>query len=121
MLFVFLALYVALGIACVVMGVVRHRRVSVLLGVIALGLALVSFVVWLLSELGSTHWSVSMLEVLLSPMPESLLDPTSLEPATQGGVPNALIAAAELIVALILWAIPVLGLVFAGRGSRRVA
>ncbi|SFS07573.1 hypothetical protein SAMN04487846_2255 [Microbacterium sp. cf046] len=119
MLFVFLALYVALGIGCIVLGARRHKRLSVICGVVALALALASLVVWVLSSIGTAHWSVDFLESLLSPMPESLLDPGSLQDASQGGgVPVIVLAVIELIVAIGLWAIPGLGLVAAGRAPR---
>ncbi|MET0829596.1 MAG: hypothetical protein ABWY26_08760 [Microbacterium sp.] len=122
MLFVFLALYVVLGIGCVVVGVRSHSRTALICGIFTLGLAVVSFAVWLLSEMGASHWSVSLLEALLSPMPESLLQPDSLGEATAGsGVPTLAIAALELIVAIVLWAIPVLGLVVASRARQAPA
>jgi hypothetical protein len=118
MLFLFLALYVALGIGCVVAGVRRHSRVSVILGTVTLVLAAASLAAGALYALGATHWSVSLLQMLLSPMPESLVQPDSFADAAPG-VPSIVIAATELIVAIGLWAIPVLGLVSAGRAPRR--
>jgi predicted phage tail protein len=119
MLFVFLALYVALGIGCVVVGAVRHRRSAIVCGVVAIAVAVSSLVVWLLSTAGASHWTVSVLQMLLSPMPESVLEPGSVEDATQSsGVPVFAFATLELIVAIALWAIPVLGLVAATRAPR---
>jgi hypothetical protein len=119
MLFVFLALYCALGVWCIVAGARRGRRSAVVCGVIAVAIALVSFAVWVLSALGASHWTVSLLQVLLSPMPESVLQPDSLDAATQGaGVPVFAFAALELIVAIVLWAVPIFGLIIASRSPR---
>ncbi len=118
MLLLFLALYVALGIGCVVAGVRRHARTSVVLGIVALVLAAASLAVAALYALGATHWSVSLLQMLLSPMPESLVQPDSFADAAPG-VPSIVIATAELMVAIGLWAIPVVGLVAAGKAPRQ--
>ena len=119
MLFVFLALYVALGIGSIVVGVRSRSRTALICGIFAVGLSVASLAVWLLSEMGASHWSVSLLEALLSPMPESLLQPDSLDDATAGsGLPTLALAALELIVAIALWAIPVLGLVAASRARK---
>jgi hypothetical protein len=119
MLFVFLALYAALALASLISGLKRRRRTAVVCGIVALFLAAASFLVWILFTLGASHWSVSLLQALLSPMPESLVQPESLEPATNGfGVSGFALAASELIVCILLWAIPILGLVSAGRVPR---
>lgn len=119
MLFVFLALYVALGIGCVVGGVRRHSRTALVCGIVAVALAVVSLVVWLLSSAGASHWTVSVLQLLLSPMPESLLQPDSLGDTTLGsGIPVFVIATVELVVAIALWALPILGIVAASRSPK---
>jgi hypothetical protein len=120
MLFLFLALYVALGVGCVVMGIVRTSRMALVCGVVTLVLAAASLLVGALYAAGSTHWTLSVLQVLLSPMPESVLEPQSVSDATQGlGIPVIALSAAELVVAIALWAVPVIGLVAAGRAPRR--
>jgi len=119
MLFVFLALYIALGVGCVVMGIVRLSRTARVCGIVTLALASASLLVGALYAAGSTHWTLSLLQVLLSPMPESVLEPQSVTDATQGlGIPVIALSTAELIVAIALWAVPVIGLVAAGRAPR---
>ena len=118
MLFVFLAVYSGLGVGSVVAGVRRRTPVAVTLGIIALALAAASLLVWCLYALGASHWSVSVLQALLSPMPESLVQPETLADAAPG-VPTIGLAAIELIVAIGLWAVPIAGLVAAGRAPRR--
>jgi isoprenylcysteine carboxyl methyltransferase (ICMT) family protein YpbQ len=120
MLFVFLALYVALGIGCIVAGIRRRARAAVTSGVVALALAAASLLVWILSTLGSSHWSVSILQILLSPMPESLVEPAAFAEVAPG-IPSITLATIELVVAIGLWLIPVFGLVAAGRSPRRQA
>ena len=116
MLFLFLALYVALGIGSVVAGIRSRSRTALMCGIVALALAAASLAVWLLSAIGTSHWSVSLLQTLLSPMPESLFQPGSFDDASAGsGVPVFAVAMMELIVAIALWAIPALGLVAASR------
>lgn len=119
MLFVFLALYIALGVGCVVMGIVRTSRTARVCGIVTLALASASLLVGALYAAGSTHWTLSLLQVLLSPMPESVLEPQSVTDATQGlGIPVIALSTAELIVAIALWAVPVIGLVAADRAPR---
>jgi hypothetical protein len=118
MLFVFLALYVALAVGCVVAGIRRRVRPAVALGIVALALAAASLLVWVLYALGASHWSVAFLQTLLSPMPESLVAPDAFADVAPG-VPSIALATIELIAAIGLWIIPVLGLVAAGRSPRR--
>ncbi|GAA3211120.1 hypothetical protein [Microbacterium terregens] len=119
MLFVFLALYVALGVGCIVVGVTRRKRSAVVCGISAVAIAAASLVAWILYTSGATHWTTSALQALLSPMPESLVQPGSLEPTGRGiGVPGFAIAAFELVVSIVIWAIPVLGIVAATRAPR---
>lgn len=119
MLFVFLAVYIALGIGCLVMGITRTSRTALACGIVTLALATASLVVGALYAAGSTHWSLSVLQVLLSPMPESVLEPQSVTDATQGlGIPVIALSTAELLVAIALWAVPVIGLIAAGRAPR---
>jgi hypothetical protein len=120
MLFVFLALYFALGVVCIVLGTTRGKRSALACGIVTVSLALASLVVWILYVSGVSHWSVGMLDVLLSPMPEALLQPEALTPAAEGsGLPTFAIATLELIVAIILWAIPVWGIVVGSSAPRR--
>jgi hypothetical protein len=120
MLFLFLALYVALGVGCVVMSIVRASRTALVCGIVTLVLASASLLVGALYAAGSTHWTLSVLQLLLSPMPESVLEPQSVSDATQGlGIPVIALSTAELVVAMALWAVPVIGLVAAGRAQRR--
>lgn len=120
MLFVFLSLYVALGVGCLAMGMVRSSRTALVCGIVTLALAASSILVGSLYAAGSTHWTLSVLQLLLSPMPESVLEPQSVTDATQGiGIPVIALSAAELVVAIALWAVPVIGLVAAGRATRR--
>lgn len=119
MLFVFLVLYVVLGMSSLVLGMRRTSRRAIVCGIIALALALVSLGVWALSLVGGDHWLVSFLQLLLSPMPETLTEPGSLTRVNAGsGIPVAVIALTELIGSIIIWAIPVLGLVAAGHPSK---
>ena len=120
MLFLFLGLYVALGVGCVVMGIARASRTALVCGIVTLVLASASILVGALYAAGSTHWTLSVLQLLLSPMPESVLEPQSVTDATQGlGIPVIALSSAELVVAIALWAVPVIGLVAAGRAQRR--
>ena len=119
MLFVFLALYIALGVGCLVMGIARRSRTATVCGIVTLALAASSILVGALYAAGTPHWTLSVLQILLSPMPESVLEPASVTDATQGiGIPVIVLSAAELVVAIALWAVPVIGLVFAGRAAR---
>lgn len=118
MLFVFLALYVALGVGCLVLGIRRRTQAAVVCGVIAVTLAAASFVVWILYSAGATHWTVSLLQALLSPMPESLLAPESLDAADGSGLSALVTATLELIAAIALWAVPILGIIVAERAPR---
>lgn len=120
MLFVFLALYVALGVGCLVMGIMRRSRTALVCGTVTLALAVLSILVGAVYAAGATHWTLSVLQLLLSPMPESVLEPQSVTDATQGiGIPVIALSAAELVVAIGLWTVPVAGLVAAGRAPRR--
>jgi hypothetical protein len=120
MLVIFLGLYIALGVGCLVMGIMRSSRTALVCGIVTLALAATSVLVGALYAAGSTHWALSVLQILLSPMPESVLEPQSVTDATQGiGVPVIALSAAELVVAIALWAVPVIGLVAAGRATRR--
>ena len=88
-------------------------------GVVAIAVAVSSLLVWLFATAGASHWTVSVLQMLLSPMPESVLEPGAVQDATAGGgIPVFAFATLELIVAIALWAIPVLGLVAATRAPR---
>jgi hypothetical protein len=118
MLLVFLALYVTLGIGCLVSGIRRHARTAVTLGFVTLTLAVAFLVVWTLYVFGATHWTISLLQALLSPMPESLVEPEALS-GLPIGLPTLAVAAIELVIAVGLWAIPVIGLVVAGRSPSR--
>ena len=119
MLFVFLVLYAALGVGCIALGVARRTRFAIVCGFVAVILAAASLLVWILYAAGVSHWTVSTLQVLLSPMPESLVEPGSLESTTQAtGAPTLAFAAIELIVAIVLWAIPIVGIVAASRAPR---
>lgn len=120
MLVVFLALYVALGVGCLVIGIVRSSRTALVCGIVTLVLAAASLLVGALYATGTTHAALSVLQLLLSPMPESVLEPQSVSDATQGiGIPVIALSAAELVVAVALWAVPVIGLVAAGRARSR--
>ncbi|HWM17242.1 MAG TPA: hypothetical protein VNP97_11715 [Microbacterium sp.] len=122
MLFVFLALYFALGVACIFLGATRRRTAALTCGIVAVALAVGSLVVWILYELGASHWTVSMLQVLLSPLPETLLDPGSFSASADGsGLPVVVVATLELIVAVLLWAIPIVGIALATRAERGAA
>ncbi|MCR2763528.1 hypothetical protein NQ152_08390 [Microbacterium sp. zg.B48] len=119
MLFVFLALYVALGIGCIAVGIIRSKRSAVACGIIAVAIAAGSLIAWILYVAGATHWTISALQAVLSPMPESLVQPDSLESTGQGiGVPVFAVVVLELIVSTAIWAIPVLGIVSATRAPQ---
>ncbi|HWM15681.1 MAG TPA: hypothetical protein VNP97_03740, partial [Microbacterium sp.] len=67
-------------------------------------------------------WTVSLLQVLLSPLPETLLDPGSFSASADGsGLPVVVVATLELIVAVLLWAIPIIGIALATRAERGAA
>ncbi len=66
------------GSGWVLGGVRRHARAAATLGVVTLALAAASLGVWTLYALGASHRSVSVLQLLLSPMPESLVQPAAL-------------------------------------------
>jgi len=101
------------------MGIVRTSWTARVCGIVTLALASASILVGALYAAGSTHWTLSLLQVLLSPMPESVLEPQSVTDATQGlGIPVIALSTAELIVAIALWAVPVIGLVAADRAPR---
>ena len=120
MLVIFLGLYIALGVGCLVMGLIRSSRTALVCGIVTLALAATSLLVGALYAAGSTHWTLSVLQLLLSPMPESVLEPQSVTNATQGiGIPVIALSAAELVVAIALWSVPVIGLIAAGRATRR--
>ncbi|HEX5727827.1 hypothetical protein [Microbacterium sp.] len=120
MLLVFLVLYAALGVGCVAHGVARRTRTAIVCGTVTLALAAGSLVVLILYAAGADHWTVAVLQALLSPMPESLVQPGTFDAATQGtGIPVVVFAVIELIVAIALWAIPVFGIIVASRAPRR--
>lgn len=120
MLLVFLGLYVVVAVGSLVMGVRRRSRRAVVCGLIALGFAAASALVSGLYAAGVTHWTVSVLDLLLSPLPESVLQPQSVTETVEGlGVPVIVLSAVELIVAIALWAVPVTGLVAASGVAAR--
>lgn len=120
MLLVFVGLYVILGVVSVMMGIAKRSRRAVVCGFVALALAAASVLVGAMYAAGVTHWTVSVLSLLLSPLPESVLQPQSLADAgTTIGVPVIALSATELIVAIALWAVPITGIVAAGRTTRR--
>lgn len=120
MLLVFLGLYVVLAGGSLVMGVRSRSRRALVCGLVALGFAAASALVSAVYAAGVTHWAVSVLDLLLSPLPESVLEPQSVTETVAGlGVPVIVMSTVELVVAIALWAVPVTGIVAASRtGSR---
>ncbi len=67
MLLVFLGLYVVLAVGSLVMGVRSRSRRALVCGLVALGFAAASALVSAVYAAGVTHWTVSVLDLLLSP------------------------------------------------------